>query len=344
MKDKGYFRPMKRGWIIPFLVFTIGFPLPGIPKAFSKTAEAEKIPSYSGWSEIPPSKNHFILVGDTQKTSRWEFWRERNDKERKSIIAEITRREPAFVLHLGDLTTRGSSKKHWQDFDDLHRGIREKKIPYFPTLGNHEFYGDDETAFHHYFGRFPHLHHRRWYSFTWKGIGILMVDSNFSKLTNEQIEEQSKWYLKELEKFESDERIDFVITGCHEPPFTNSQVVSPNPKSKSYFADPFIRFKKARLFFSGHCHSYERFQVGGKFFIVSGGGGGPRHKVSIDLTKRKYPDLFPGPELRFFHFCELEKRNDTLSFKVYRLEANETFSVVDPLPLLKREGSFRRGD
>jgi hypothetical protein len=68
----------------------------------------------------------------------------------------------------------------------------------------------------------------------------------------------------------------------------------------------------------------------GKFFIVSGGGGGPRHRVSIDPMKRPYPDLFPGPELRFFHFCEIENRGDDLVFKPLRLEPDETFTVVDP--------------
>jgi predicted phosphodiesterase len=55
--------------------------------------------------------------------------------------------------------------------------------------------------------------------------------------------------------------------------------VHPNPKVKTFYADPFIEYSKASFFFSGHSHSYERFQIDGKFFIVSGGGGGPRHKV-----------------------------------------------------------------
>ncbi len=297
--------------------------------------ETKKIPSYDGFSEINPSKNHFILVGDTQSTSRWEFWRERNDRERKSIIDEIAKYDPAFVIHLGDLTTRGSSEKHWQEFDDMHREFPKKKIPYFPILGNHEFYGNDKKALQNYFERFPHLHQRRWYSFTWNNVAMVMVDSNFSALTKEQIEGQSQWYLNELEKFEKNTEIDFIIVCCHEPPFTNSRVVSPNEKVKVYFADPFLRFQKTRLFFSGHNHSYERFQMGDKHFIVSGGGGGPRHKVIIDPRKRRYQDLFSGPELRFFHFCEIESGNDTLVFKVLRLESDETFTVVDPLVIPK---------
>jgi len=297
--------------------------------------QIKKTHSYAGFEEINPRKNCSIIIGDTQSTSHWEFWRERNDKERKLIVDEITRREPAYVIHLGDLTTRGSSEKHWQEFDDMHKEFRKEEIPYFPILGNHEFYGHDKKALGNYFERFPHLDQRRWYSFTWKNVGLILLDSNFSTLTKEQTEEQFKWYLSELEKFNRDERVDSIIVCCHEPPFTNNRVIPPNKEAKVNFADPFLQFRKTRLFFSGHSHSYERFQVKNKFFVVSGGGGGPRHKVSIDPTKRVYQDLFSGPELRFFHFCEIESHNDTLVFRGIRLESDETFSVVDLLIIPK---------
>ncbi len=288
---------------------------------------------YAGFANIQATKNRFIIVGDTQRTSHWEFWRERNDGERMLIIGEIAKREPAFAIHLGDLTTRGSSKKHWQEFDDRHKEYREKKIPYFPILGNHEFYGKDKNALQNYYERFPHLGQKRWYRFTWKNVGLLIVDSNFSALTKKQIVEQSQWYWDELKRFEKNAEIDFILVCCHEPPFTNSRVISPNKEVKANFADPFLQFRKTRLFFSGHSHSYERFQMNSKFFIVSGGGGGPRHKVYTDPKKRRYPDLFSGPELRFFHFCEIEYRNGTLVFRVLRLESDETFSPVDPVTI-----------
>ncbi len=288
------------------------------------------ISTYAGFAEINPIKNHFILVGDTQSTSHWEFWRERNDKERKLIVEEITRREPAFVVHLGDLTTRGSSKKHWEQFDNFHKEFREKKIPYFPILGNHDLSGSDRKALQNYFEHFPHLDEGRWYSFTWKNVAFVTVDSNFSTLAGEQNEQQTQWYLKEFERFERDEGVDYIIVCCHEPPFTNSKVVKPNKKCKAHFADPFIQLRKPGLFFSGHSHSYERFEIGGKYFIVSGGGGGPRHKVIVDSAKARYKDLFAGPELRFLHFCEIENREDALVFRVLRLELDGTFTVVDP--------------
>ncbi len=316
-------------WVAGLGVIGLFIPLHAL-KALPKN-ELRITPSYAGFADIQATKNCLIIVGDTQRTSHWEFWRERNDRERTLIIDEITRREPAFVIHLGDLTTRGSSEKHWQDFDDRHKELRKRKIPYFPILGNHEFYGIDKKAQQNYFERFPHLGKRRWYSFAWKNIGFILVDSNFSSLTKEQVEEQSNWYVRELDKLNRDEKIHFIIVCCHEPPFTNSRVVRPSDKVKVYFADPFLQFHKTRLFFSGHSHSYERFQMDGKFFIASGGGGGPRHKVIIDPRKQRYRDLFLGPKIRFFHFCEIESRDGDLLLRVLRLESDGSFATVDPL-------------
>jgi predicted phosphodiesterase len=294
----------------------------------------QEIPVYAGFKEIDPTKNHFLLVGDTQKTSHWEFWRERNEKERKLILDEMVKREPAFVLHLGDLTTRGSSEKHWEEFDFMNEALRRKRIPFFPTLGNHEFYGKNEEGLQYYFRRFPHLMSRRWYSFTWKNIGLILLDSNFANLTKEQTELQSKWYWSELEKLEKDEGIDYVFVSCHEPPFTNSRVIDPNQKSKLYFADPFLRLKKTSFFFTGHSHSYERFQMRGKYFIVTGGGGGPRHKVFVHPNKQRFKDSFLGPELRFFHFCEIENLGRKLYFKVFGLESDGSFTIGDSITIL----------
>jgi predicted phosphodiesterase len=290
-------------------------------------------PRYAGFEDIDPQKNSFIVAGDTQGTTVFEIGRERNDKERKIILDEIARREPAFVIHLGDLTNDGGSAKKWLEFDDLNKFLREKKIPFFPILGNHEFYGNNKKALQYYFDRFPHLEYRRWYSFTWKNVGLIMLDSNFSTLSHEQIEEQARWYLRELEKIHKDKKVDYVIVCCHEPPFTNSRVVKPNKRVQALFADPFVHFRKPRLFFSGHSHAYERFQHAGKFFIVSGGGGGPRHKLYIDPARRRYQDLFPGPELRFFHFCEIEIDASGLSYKLMRLNPDETFVSVDQLTI-----------
>ncbi len=297
--------------------------------------DSSAIPRYAGFAEIDPQKKSFVIIGDTQGTTPFEIGRERNDKERKIILEEIARREPAFVIHLGDLTNDGGSAKKWRECDDLNKSLREKKIPFFPILGNHEFYGDNKRALQYYFDRFPYLEQKRWYSFSWKNIGLIMLDANFSTLSQKQIEKQAQWYVDELEAFEKNKKVEYVIVCCHEPPFTNSRVVKPNKKVQDFFADPFVQFRKPCFFFSGHSHAYERFQQDGKFFIVSGGGGGPRHKLYLDPRKRRYEDLFSGPELRFLHFCEIDSAPSGLNYKVLRLEPSGAFTVVDPLTTLQ---------
>ncbi len=320
---------MKAGTVSQLMcLIAFGFILCAQPSAGLQSIDLHQ-PSYAGLNEIDPTKNRFVIVGDTQSTSHWEFWRERNQRDREWIAAEIAKQDPSFVLHLGDLTTRGSSVKHWQDFDNLYRSAREKRIPFFPLLGNHEFYGNDKKALENYFKRFPHLERKRWYSFVWKNVALVMVDSNFSSLTEEETERQAKWYRAELERFEKESGLDHIVVCSHEPPFTNSRVVGPNRKVEIEFAEPFLGYRKTRLFFSGHSHTYERFRLGDKLFVVSGGGGGPRHKVWTDPRTRRFDDLFAGPELRFFHFCEIEASGNELFLRVFRLEPDGTFKMAD---------------
>ena len=108
-------------------------------------------------------------------------------------------------------------------------------------------------------------------------------------------------------------------------------MVGPDKQVEAYFANAYLQFDKTMFFFSGHAHTYERFGLKGKFFIVSGGGGGPRHKVKNDSVRHRYPDLFPGPELRYFHACEIERSDIALIYKVLRLEPDRTFSAIDPV-------------
>jgi Calcineurin-like phosphoesterase len=294
---------------------------------------ARDVPSYHGHSAIDPSKNQFVIVGDTRGKSPWEFWVEKPGNVKEEILDEIVKRNPAFVINLGDMVLRSDSERCWLEFDSLHAEIREKVIPFFPVLGNHELKGSIEAGLRHYFARFPHLHHQRWYSFEWKNIGFIVLDSNLSSLRADQRENQIRWFAAELQRFEDDVRVEHVIVCIHEPPFTNRVKTSLGREPTRLFSDLFVAFKKTRLFFSGHVHSYERFRIGSKHFIVSGGGGAPRGKLVIDRSKRRYEDQFSGGGLRFFHICLVEVRGDSLLFKVLRMESDGSFSEADGLTL-----------
>jgi 3',5'-cyclic AMP phosphodiesterase CpdA len=291
--------------------------------------------------ETVPAQNHkFILVGDTQHIGFWEslywdYWNEHNEKKTKLLLKEISNREPDFILHLGDMTKDGSKKSAWAEFDKDNKPIFEKKIPYYPVFGNHEYFGSSSNMYKNFYQRFPNLEGKKWYSFVYDKIGFILLNTNFGDLSKKDTMAQRLWYLKQLDEMENDESIKKIIVVSHHPPFTNSTIVSPNPEVLKYFANPFIRSNKGILFFSGHCHSYERFSVNGKIFIVSGGGGGPRQKLNIDKNERIYDDQFNGPALRFFHFCEIETSRDSLFFTVNKLKNDNSFTVTDRFALPK---------
>jgi len=287
--------------------------------------------NYLGFENINPKNNRVIFIGDTQITSHWEFWRERNEEKTQALLNEIARRQPAFVVNLGDLLTRGASEKHWGYFDEFHKPLLKNKIPYFPVLGNHNYYGDNKKSLKYYFTHFPYLKNQKWYSFTFRSVGFLMLDGNYLNLSKTERENEVNWYQRELKRMEADLKIRFIITCSHRPPFTNSKVISASKWLRQDFAEPFQKTKKASFFFTGHCHSYEKFLKGGKYFIVSGGGGGPRHRLETNKSKRHFNDLFDGPSLRFFHFCEMKIQRDKLVVQVIKLNDNGTFSIADEI-------------
>ncbi len=303
------------------------------------------VPVYSSIDAIPTGDSRVVVIGDTQQTSHWEFWRERNEAETKRLLEEIARRDPAFVLHCGDLTTRGSSDKHWQWFDEACKPLRMKGIPILPAVGNHEYYGRNQTAFRHLRDRFPILREKTWYSFVHQGVGFIVLNSNLPDLHDAERASQLSWYQAELDRMDRDPAIRWVIVMFHRPPYTNSRVTFPSKAVCESLVPPFLDHAKTVLLFSGHCHAYERFVVGEKTFVVTGGGGGPRHRL-YQGDRQRTPDQYEGSgadsessSVRFFHFCELRIEPGRLILDVIRLGPDETFDLAESLAFPQVSGA-----
>ncbi len=288
-----------------------------------------KVPTYPDFNNIDQNNNKVAFIGDTQQIISLEFWKETNINKSGKLLKEIVNRDPAFVINLGDLVTYGSSKKHWKIFDKINSPLIEYQIPLFPVLGNHDYFINKEKALRNHSLRFPYLKNQKWYSFTFHNVGFLMLDGNYKELSENENQNQIKWYQEKLKKMENDPEIKFIIACCHQPPFTNSKSVHPSMMVRENFAEPFQKCKKTAIFFSGHCHSYEKYLEAGKYFIVSGGGGGKMQKLKTNKHKRKFNDLFDGPSIRFFHFCEMTIYPDKLIIDVIKLNDDDSFSNVD---------------
>ncbi|MBK9062495.1 MAG: metallophosphoesterase [Acidobacteria bacterium] len=251
---------------------------------------------------IEAKSGRFAVVGDLQRTSRAEFWRESNPEERRRLVAEIAARSPDFVVGLGDLVFQGSSRRDWEFFDALTQPLRAAGIPILPILGNHEYWLRSRIALRNFFERFPTLAGRRWYAETYGSLGLLFLDSNERELGREAWREQESWLGETLAALDADPAVRGVVVFVHHPPFTNSTVTGDELHVRRAFVPPFAAARKTLAMVAGHVHSYEHFVRGAKTFLVAGGGGGPRARLARGAARRHADDLFDGPELRHFHF------------------------------------------
>jgi hypothetical protein len=260
-----------------------------------------------------PRGERFALVADLQRTSVLEFWREQNDPERERIVARIAAARPSFVVLVGDLVFHGASEAQWAAFDRLTEPLAQ--VPCYGVLGNHEFWGlGDHLG--RFFQRFPHQHPQRWSVLRRGPLWLVLLDSNPGSLSAAQWAEQQRWFREALAEADREPSVRGVLVLVHHPPWTNSVVAGDDMAVQRAFLPWFLTAKKTLAMVSGHAHTYERFQVGGRTLLVCGGGGGPRHRLLQGARRRHPGDHFQGPSLRDFHFLLGEVTAEGVVFRV----------------------------
>ncbi len=288
---------------------------------------------------LPAEQPSFAAVGDLQRTSALEFWRESNDAERERVVRELVHARPGFVVSLGDLVFDGASERHWGRLDTLLAPLREADVPVLPVLGNHEYWGTNSQGLKNYFQRFPVLEGRRWYCLARGQVGLVFLDSNFDELGDAQRRAQLAWLDATLSAFEEDPSVRGVLLLAHHPPYTNSTVTGDERDVQEHFVPRVHRFRKVLGYVSGHVHSYERFERQGKRFLVSGGGGGPRVTLATGEARRHPDDQFTPDRAtpsakRDFHILLFRPGPEGLEVEARGLEkGGDSFSTMDRFTL-----------
>src|ERR1700687_2722962 len=87
----------------------------------------------------------FVAYGDTR-------FHDPNDTDaanpsiRVALVQAIAGVKPAFICFTGDIVYNGYDAGDWKVWDNETRIWRDKKIPIYPALGNHDLHGDQNLA------------------------------------------------------------------------------------------------------------------------------------------------------------------------------------------------------
>lgn len=277
-----------------------------------------------------------ILLGDPQRTSRIEAWRERNDAERARIVAGVAAARPGLLVLLGDLVFRGSSRRHWARYDALIAPIRDAGIPMLAVPGNHEYRGRRRPE--GFLARFPPVEGRTWFTRRFGPAGLVFLDSNDRKLGPARWREQLDWLSARLAEWNGDSGVRGVLVFLHHPAFTNSRVTGDAAPVAGDVRDVLAGSRQVVLVAAGHVHTYERFLRDGVTYVNSGGGGGPRVRLLTGADRRHPDDLYPGPAPRDFHWVELSIGAAGVDAKVIGLPKGGTrFHEMDAFRVEWRE-------
>ena len=122
----------------------------------------------------------FVAYGDARFHDPKDF-EAANPPVRVALVRAVADANPAFICFTGDLVYNGYDENDWKVWDNETSVWRDKKIPVYPAIGNHELHGDPTVALGNYFQRFPDLKNSRYYSVRAANALILTLDSSLDE-------------------------------------------------------------------------------------------------------------------------------------------------------------------
>ena len=277
-----------------------------------------------------------IAYGDMRFTDPTNV-KSTDPRVRKWLVEKIAQEHPAAVLLNGDVPLAGNVVNDYAVYKEETKPWRDAQLHVYPALGNHEFHGPDpQQCLENWWNAFPEFRNRRWYS---SQIGSRMyaiaLDSDTSLLPDS---DQARWLTKQIEGLPKS--VDFLIISLHHPPVADIQKhleVDHNPRPNEIALRDILSKLQAQshaqfIVSAGHIHNYERHNVDGVIYFVSGGGAAHPYYVERTPDDLYQSNLFPN-----YHYIKFTLGSDGLKGVMYRIadpeaqeftvEGKDTFDV-----------------
>ncbi len=259
-----------------------------------------------------------------------------NPQARRLLAEKVALEHPDALELTGDLAYAGNSPADYEEFKTETSSWRAASLRVYPVLGNHELVGGP-TSLNNWWAAFPELNNRRWYSVLFgKRIYLINLDSNSELLDDSR---QRLWLQDQIAHLPKS--VEFVFIGLHHPPVADKQTLTekdhnPRPNEialRDYLSSIALKSRAQFIVAAGHIHNYERLNVDGITYLVSGGGGARQYQV-----ERGPADQYQTTDEINFHYILFHLDDKTLQATMYRLadpaapapewQVRDTFSIT----------------
>lgn len=269
---------------------------------------------FCGFSQIIGNQGKIYFISDVQSplpVEKIHLKGYRNEEARNKLFEDLLLLHPDNLFILGDLVSRGSDGKAWADLDTFLNSLSRENTHLYVIPGNHDYRGRLSGGIQMYKYHF----HEKWLygnSVKIDSIAIVLLNSNFNKLSENELSKQLKWYKAEMNSLDSDPSIKGIIVCTHHAPYSNSKAVGSSELVQKLIIPDFEKSRKSILFISGHSHNLEYFSdSNNKHFLVIGGGGGLTQPL-LPVSKRKYHDLLRQDSKPVYFYLVIEKEGNNL--------------------------------
>jgi len=199
----------------------------------------------------------------------------------RKLVSQMLREGLDLVGVTGDMVLHGADEADWQRFFAVTRELLAT-VPYLPAVGNHDLgWGGAHDHAGEIFSLPPGPTDRPlgayWYSCDIADIHLVFLDSNAYERP-----EQEAWLAADLAQARAKARAIIVFT--HDGPYARGYHGGSAIARDRYV--PILLAHRVDLVLSGHDHIYQRGDVNGLRYVVTGGGGASLYGIRCGVKGR----------------------------------------------------------
>lgn len=259
----------------------------------------------------PPGPKTPVIIGVYGDTRKY-------DEPHAAVCAALVRRSVDLLIHTGDLVHDGYLASDWLRFFQIEHDLLSS-TPVYAVIGNHDNRGKLGTWwFETLFGKGS-----KYRSIDYGPVHLVILNSEGG------LAEQARWLEEDLARLRREKpNIHYVLAFIHHGPYGTGRF-NGNRRVAALIA-PLLRRYGPSIIFSGHEHDYERGEVDGLPFYVTGGGG-------AILEGRRCPGgkcpSWSKIWLRIYHYLIIEAAPSGLRICTYHPNGLEVEPCIDyPAP------------